>query len=94
MLRHAADWLEPLVANTTDLSAAFIRGALAGHFSEPMVRFMQALCRIESRDWQARAADLARVGHSSGVDAMVGVAFANWWLGVRSQHSEAECFGC
>jgi hypothetical protein len=80
MLRQAPDWLAPLVANTTDLSAAFIRGALAGHFSEPMVRFMQALYRIEARNWQARAADLARVGHSSGVDALVGMAFANQLL--------------
>jgi hypothetical protein len=75
-LHHAA-WLDPLVVNTTDLSAAFLRGALAGHFSEPMVCLMQSLYSSESCDWQAHAADLARVGHSSGVDAMVGIAVAN-----------------
>jgi hypothetical protein len=80
MLLHAPNWLNSLMANTTDLSAAFILGALKGHFSEPIVRFMQVLYRIEARDWHARAADLARVGHSSGVDAMVGMAFANQLL--------------
>jgi hypothetical protein len=80
ILLHAPTWLNSLMANTTDLSAAFILGALKGHFAEPIVRFMQVLYRIEARDWQARAADLARVGHSSGVDAMVGMAFANQLL--------------
>ena len=80
MLLHVSAWLHPLVANTTDLSAAFIHGALEGHFSEPIVRMMQVLYSLESCDWQARAADLAHVGHSSGVDAMVGMAFANQLL--------------
>jgi hypothetical protein len=75
-LHHPA-WLDPLVANTTDLSAAFLRAALEGHFSEPIARLMQALYSSEACDWQARAADLARVGHSSGVDAMVGITVAN-----------------
>jgi len=75
-LHHPA-WLDSLVANTTDLSAAFLRAALKGHFSEPMARLMQALYSSKSCDWQARAADLAGVGHSSGVDAMVGITVAN-----------------
>lgn len=73
-------WLATLAANTTDLSAAFLRCALEGHFSEPMVRFMHALYSPDPNAWQVPAADLARVGHSSGVDAMVGVAFANHLL--------------
>ena len=36
---------------------------------------MQALCTPETGAWQAHAAALASVGHSSGVDAMVGIAF-------------------
>ena len=81
VLSNAPAWLEPLVANTTDLSAAFIRCALEGHFSEPMVRFLHALYSIKPCDWQTPAADLARVGHSSGVDAMVGIVFANQLFG-------------
>jgi hypothetical protein len=77
MFLQAPAWFDPLVADTTDLSAAFLRGALAGHFSEPMVRLMQVLYSVTPCAWQGPAADLARVGHSSGVDAMVGMAFAN-----------------
>jgi hypothetical protein len=79
LLDHAR-WLDILVANTTDLSAAFLRCAVAGHFSEPMVRLMHALYRVEFCDWHTPAADLARVGHSSGVDAMVGMALATHLL--------------
>lgn len=77
-------WLDTLAANTTALSAAFLRGALEGHFSEPIVRFIHALYSVEPGAWQVSAADLARVGHSSGVDAMVGMAFANQVLASAS----------
>lgn len=76
--------LAPLMAHTTDLSAAFLRSALDGHFSEPMVRLMQGLYSVAASDWQARAADLARVGHSSGVGAMVGMVLANRCLYLAS----------
>ncbi len=79
-LLQAPVWLDPLIAHTTDLSAAFLRCALAGHFSEPMVRLMHVLYSTPPHTWQARAAELARVGHSSGVDAMVGIAFASQLL--------------
>ncbi len=73
----ASAWLDAFVANTTDLSAAFLRCAQEGYFSEPMTRFVHALYHLEPSAWQAAAADLAQVGHSSGVDAMVGVVYAN-----------------
>jgi hypothetical protein len=77
---HTPAWPDALMANTTDLSAAFLRGALQGHFSEPLVRLVQALYDAAPCDWLTPAADVARVGHSSGVDAMVGIAFANQLL--------------
>ncbi len=79
-LLQAPIWLDPLVAHTTDLNAAFLRCALTGHFSEPMVRLIHALYDGPPRAWQSRATDLAQVGHSSGVDAMVGIAFASQLL--------------
>ncbi len=79
-LRPDPAGLNRFMVNTTDLSAAFLRCALQGHFSEPMVRLAHALYGAESGDWQAPAANLARVGHSSGVDAMVGMAFGNLLL--------------
>ncbi len=80
MLLPAPAWLAPLVANTTDLSAAFLRCALEGHFSGLMVRLLHALYSADPNAWQTPAADLARVGHSSGVDAMAGIVFANQLL--------------
>ena len=44
------------------------------HFAEPVVRLMRALCTLDTGVWQTHAAELAAVGHSSGVDAMVGIA--------------------
>ncbi len=86
-LLHAPTWLDALMANTTDLSAAFLSGAWQGHFSEPMVRLIHALYIGEPDTWQAPAADLAQVGHSSGVDAMVGIAFAAQLLASASTTS-------
>jgi len=60
---------------TSQLSGEFLRCAFAGHFAEPVVRLMGALRTPETGAWPAHAATLASVGHSSGVDAMVGLAF-------------------
>lgn len=59
---------------TSQLSGEFVRCALEGHFAEPVVRLIQALCPPDTGVWQTHAAALAAVGHSSGVDAMVGIA--------------------
>jgi hypothetical protein len=39
-----------------------------------VVNLMRALCTPDTGGWQAPAAALVAVGHSSGVDAMVGIA--------------------
>ena len=59
---------------TSQLSGEFLRCAFAGHFAEPLVMLVRALCAPESDAWPAHATTLAAVGHSSGVDAMVGIA--------------------
>ena len=59
---------------TSHLSGEFVRCALEGHFAEPVVRLMRALCTPDTGLWRMHAAALAAVGHSSGVDAMVGIA--------------------
>jgi len=58
---------------TSQLSGEFVRCALDGHFAEPVVRLMRALCSLDNGAWPTPAAALAAVGHSSGVDAMVGI---------------------
>jgi hypothetical protein len=59
---------------TSQLSGEFLRCAFAGHFAEPLVMLMRALCIPASNAWPRHAATMATVGHSSGVDAMVGIA--------------------
>ena len=59
---------------TSQLSGEFLRCAFAGHFAEPLVLLVHALCAPDTDTWPVHAATLATVGHSSGVDAMVGIA--------------------
>jgi hypothetical protein len=59
---------------TSQLSGEFLRCAFEGHFAEPLVMLVRALCAPATDAWPAHAATLATVGHSSGVDAMVGIA--------------------
>jgi hypothetical protein len=72
--------LQHVYANTTDLSVEFLRCALEGHFAEPLALLVRALCADTLADWQEYAAVLATVGHSSGIDAMVGVVLGGWIL--------------
>jgi hypothetical protein len=69
-----AQFCECVRSGTSQLSGEFLRCAFEGHFAEPLVMLVQALCAPETDAWQAHAATLATVGHSSGVDAMVGIA--------------------
>ncbi len=59
---------------TSQLSGEFLRCAFEGHFAEPLVMLVRALWAPDTDAWPAHAATLAAVGHSSGVDAMVGIA--------------------
>jgi Protein of unknown function (DUF2877) len=65
---------------TSQLSGEFLRCAFEGHFAEPLVMLVSGLCASASDAWPAHAATLATVGHSSGVDAMVGIALGCWLL--------------
>jgi hypothetical protein len=59
---------------TSQLSGEFLRCAFEGHFAEPLLMLVRALWAPATDVWPAHAATLAAVGHSSGVDAMVGIA--------------------
>jgi hypothetical protein len=69
-----AQFCEYVRLGTSQLSGEFLRCAFVGHFAEPLVMLMRALCAPEPGAWPVHAATLATVGHSSGVDAMVGIA--------------------
>jgi hypothetical protein len=62
---------------TTQLSGEFLRCAFAGYFAEPLAMLVRALCAPDAGTWPVYAATLAAVGHSSGVDAMVGIALGS-----------------
>ena len=69
-----AQFCECVRLGTSQLSGEFLRCAFEGHFAEPLVMLVRALCAPATDAWPAHAATLATVGHSSGVDAMVGIA--------------------
>lgn len=66
-------FLQAVLGKTSDLSAEFLRCALEGDFAEPIVLLVRTLFAPDPCIWQAYAASLAAVGHSSGADAMVGI---------------------
>jgi hypothetical protein len=66
-------FLKEVMARTSDLSAEFIRCALEGDFAEPVVLLARSLFDQEPYAWPLHATSLAATGHSSGIDAMVGM---------------------
>jgi hypothetical protein len=78
--------LQDVLTQTSDLSAEFIRCALEGDFAEPVALFVRSLFALGSHEWHAYARSLAAVGHSSGVDAMVGIMLGCRLL-ARLRHS-------
>ncbi|RMF89120.1 MAG: DUF2877 domain-containing protein [Nitrospinota bacterium] len=65
-------FLHRVKTQTTDLSAEFLRCALEGNFAEPLAFFIRSLIPGDP-SWPSRAKALAAVGHSSGVDTLVGI---------------------
>jgi len=66
-------FLKEVTAGTSDLSGEFIRCALEGEFCEPVVLLVRSLFAREQHAWPLHAVSLAAMGHSSGIDAMVGI---------------------
>jgi hypothetical protein len=66
-------FLQTISAGTVALSVEFLRCALAGDFAEPVACLVRSLFLPAPDEWPVHAASLAVVGHSSGIDAMVGM---------------------
>jgi hypothetical protein len=66
-------FLQTVSAGTLALSAEFLHCALEGNFAEPVVCLIRSLFLLAPDEWPVHAATLAAVGHSSGIDAMVGM---------------------
>jgi len=74
-------FLKTVMVETSDLSAEFIRCALEGNFAEPVVLLVESLFVQDPSAWPSNAACLAGTGHSSGIDAMVGMVVGCRFLG-------------
>ncbi len=70
--RHGR-FLQEVMAKTSDLSSEFLRCGMEGDFAEPLVLLVDSLFGQKPDLWPLHAATLAAWGHSSGVDAMVGM---------------------
>jgi len=74
-VRAQSRFLNRVKVQTSDLSCEFIRSAIEGNFSEPVVLLARSLFARESCAWPFHASKLASIGHSSGIDLMVGIVF-------------------
>lgn len=60
------------LANTNDISGAFLQSAIRGQYSEPVIRLLS--CRDKGMEEIVRAAEeFLSIGHSSGVDTLCGM---------------------
>jgi len=72
LLERFAEAVRELLGRTTDISATFLRGALAGRFSQPLAALAEACSGAPGTDVDGAILRLAAVGHSSGLDAATG----------------------
>lgn len=70
-------FLQEVMARTSDLSTEFIRCAVEGDFAEPIALLVRSLFAPELQEWQSQARSLAAVGHNSGIDSMVGIVLGS-----------------
>jgi Protein of unknown function (DUF2877) len=66
-------FLQTVSTGTPALSAEFLHSALDGDFAELVACLVRSLLTPAPDRWPVHAASLAAVGHSSGIDAMVGM---------------------
>ena len=89
-LASFAEAMRPLLGGTTDISAAFLRSALAGRFSRPLAALAEACADAPDGDLDSAILRLAEVGHSSGLDAATGFFYgAAIWRGAADGEPRA-----
>ena len=72
LLTSFAEAVRELLGETTDISAAFLRGAVAGRVFRPLAALAEACSGAPGSDLNGAILRLAAVGHSSGMDAATG----------------------
>jgi hypothetical protein len=71
-LTSLAEAVRDVIAQTTDISASFLRDALAGRISRPLAAVAEACSGAPGSDLDGALLRLAAIGHSSGLDAATG----------------------
>jgi len=82
LLTSFAEAVRDLLGETTDISAGFLRDALAGRVSRPLAALAEACSDAPGSNLDGALLRLAAVGHSSGLDAATGFFYgATVWGG-------------
>ncbi len=85
-------FLEKVKTETSDLSGEFLRCALEGDFAESIGLLVRSLFGQRPEAWSLHAASLATMGHSSGIDAMVGIVLGCRLMARFMGHTDAQRF--
>jgi hypothetical protein len=72
LLASLAEVVRERLEQTTDISASFLRDALAGRVSRPLAALAEACSGAPGSDLGGALLRLAAIGHSSGLDAATG----------------------
>ena len=90
LLTSFAEVVRDLLEQTTDISAVFLRDALAGRVSRPLAALAEACSRAPGSDLDGALRRLAAIGHSSGLDAATGFFYGATVWGARAP-AESLC---
>ena len=84
LLTSLAEAVLELVGQTTDVSASFLRDAIAGRISRPLAALAEACAGAPGSDLDGALLRLAAIGHSSGLDAATGFFYGATVWGART----------
>ena len=80
LLTALAEAVQERLGQTTDISASFLRDAIAGRISRPLAALAEACSGAPGSDLDGALLRLAAIGHSSGLDAATGFFYgASVW---------------
>jgi len=91
LLTTFAETVRGLLVQTTDISASFLRDALAGRVSRSLAALAEACSGAPGSDLDGALLRLAAIGHSSGLDAATGFFYGATVWGARA--SAENLFG-
>jgi hypothetical protein len=81
LLTSFGEAVREFLGQTTDISASFLRDALAGRVSGPLAALAEACSGAPGSDLGGALSRLAAIGHSSGLDAATGFFYgATVWV--------------